>query len=129
MKLFTKEQFEKLIENGRNRDNDHMPVVKLFLPGTGCTWLINEIDPEEHDLAFGLCDLGMGFPELGYVSIEEITSVKHPVFGLGVERDLHFEAKSSMSVYAAAARTHEYIVDDDRSLEQHSHKKKSGPKP
>jgi hypothetical protein len=28
-----------------------------------CTWLLTELDPE-HELAFGLCDLGMGLPRL-----------------------------------------------------------------
>jgi hypothetical protein len=126
MKLFTKVQYNSLINNGsdNNRGKDHKPVVKLFMPGTGCTWLLTELDPEEPDIAFGLCDLGMGFPELGYVSIPEITSVKHPVFGTGIERDLFFDGRYPISVYADAARTHQCIVEDDKSLQQHSQKKK-----
>jgi hypothetical protein len=42
-------------------------------------------------LAFGLCDLGMGCPELGYVSVMELQSVRGKL-GLPVERDRHFEA-------------------------------------
>ena len=120
MKLFTKTQYNSLINNGseNNRGKDHKPVVKLFLPGTGCTWLLTELDPEEPDLAFGLCDLGMGFPELGYVSIEEITSVKSRL-GLGVERDIYFDPPYPISVYADAARAHEGVVEDDKSLQQH----------
>jgi hypothetical protein len=41
---------------------------------------------------FGLCDLGMGFPELGYVSLNEMKAVRLP-FGLGIERDLHWTPK------------------------------------
>ena len=129
-RLFTIAQYEQLISNGstENRDQDHIPVAKLFLPGTGCTWLLTEIDPEEPDLAFGLCDLGMGFPELGYVSLEEITSVKTR-FGLSVERDLHFVAKHPISVYADAARYHSQIVENETLLEPHVPKEDVGPKP
>lgn len=48
-------------------------------------------DPECPDIAFGLCDLGMGFPELGSVSISEIQSVRGNL-GLPIERDKYFEA-------------------------------------
>lgn len=117
MNLFTKSQFEQLLDNGRNRDQDHDPVVKLFTPDANCTWLISEIDPEEPDIAFGLCDLGFGFPELGNVSIAELRSVRGTL-GLPVERDLSFTAKYPMSVYAEAARQSEGITADSRSLEQ-----------
>ena len=39
---------------------------------------------------FGLCDLG--FPELGYVSLNELQGVRGPL-GLGIERDLHWTTK------------------------------------
>lgn len=117
MKLFTKEQFEKLLANGVNRDQDHDPVVKLFTPDGAATWLINEIDPDERDLAFGLCDLGMGCPELGYVSIPELFSLRGKL-GLAVERDRHFTATHPISVYARAARIAGCIVEDEKSLAQ-----------
>ena len=94
---------------------DHYPVVKLFTPDAGCTWLISELDPEEPDIAFGLCDLGMGYPELGYVSLAELASVRGPM-GLPVERDLHFTATHPLSVYAHAARTAEAITEDEQAL-------------
>lgn len=117
MKLFTKQQEQKLLENGSPEQSglDHIPVVKLFLPGSGCTWLLTELDPECPDIAFGLCDLGMGFPELGNVSLSEITSVKNK-FGLSVERDLYFEAKYPISVYARAARVYSSIVESPSVL-------------
>jgi Protein of unknown function (DUF2958) len=39
---------------------DFPPVVKLFTLDGGATWLITEINSDEPDIAFGLCDLGMG---------------------------------------------------------------------
>jgi hypothetical protein len=88
---------------------DPMPVVKLFTPDAGATWLLTEIDPDDHDHAFGLCDLGLGFPELGWVSLAEIAAVRGRL-GLPVERDLHFQARKRLSVYAREARSAGRIV-------------------
>jgi hypothetical protein len=102
----------RLLENGRknaeriNDDSytiDFHPVVKLFTPDAGFTWLLTEIDPDHHEIAFGLCDLGMGYPELGCVSLAEIADLRGKL-GLPVERDLHFEGEKSLSAYADEAR-------------------------
>lgn len=117
MKLLLKSQHERLLKNGRIRqafaeegkvEADFFPIVKLFTPDAQCTWLLTEIDPDNTDIAFGLCDLGMGSPELGSVSLSEITSVSGPL-GLPVERDMHFTAKKTLSAYAEEARKHGYI--------------------
>ncbi|SUO90249.1 DUF2958 domain-containing protein [Suttonella indologenes] len=50
---------------------DLRPVVHLYLPGTRCQWLLTEIDTDL-DMAFGLCDLGIGSPKLGYMSLHEV---------------------------------------------------------
>jgi hypothetical protein len=72
------------------------PVVRLhyFNPvGTG-DWFIIEGEPvvegeKPYDyLFFGLCDLG--FPELGYVRLSELSEVKLWGGALGIERDLHW---------------------------------------
>ena len=42
---------------------------------------------------FGYCDLGLGSPEWGYVSLRELESVKLP-FGMGIERDIYFSPKT-----------------------------------
>jgi hypothetical protein len=121
LKIFTKKQKERLLKNGEQTIQDgignHVPVVKLFMPSGGQTWLLTELDPNDHDHAFGLCDLGFGEPELGYVSIEEITSTKGP-YGLHVERDRLFEGTHPIGVYARAARQHETIVEDPAILDQ-----------
>ena len=113
MKLITKAQRERLIRNGaanqgRETTQDFHPVVKLFTPDANCTWLLTELDPDEPDIAFGLCDLG--YPELGIVSISELERARGPM-GLRIERDLNFEAAHPLSVYAAAARSAGCIVD------------------
>jgi Protein of unknown function (DUF2958) len=61
------------------------------------------------DLAFGLCDLGLVCPELGYVSLTELRSVRGKL-GLPIECDLHFEADKPTSAYADEARSRGHIV-------------------
>src|SRR5436305_9880619 len=117
MKLLAADIRKKLLRNGHlhqqcdeagKEEPDFMPVVKLFTPDAGCTWLLTEIDPDDPDIAFGLCDLGMGFPELGSVSLLELESVRGQL-GLPVERDLHFTPAKTLSAYADEARQHEAI--------------------
>lgn len=115
MQLFTQQQYAQLLDNGHNPDKDHAPVVKLFTPDAGCTWLLSEIDPEDHNRAFGLCDLGLGFPEMGYVWLPEIKALRGR-FGLPVERDLSFESLYPLSVYARAARSASMIVTNNVAL-------------
>jgi hypothetical protein len=118
MTLLLDEHRERLLANGRfnfdrrnagEKEFNFMPVVKLFNPCGAATWLLSELDPEDHDIAFGLCDLGFGFPELGNVSIEELESVKGPL-GIGIERDLHFKADKTLVAYADEARVHQRIL-------------------
>lgn len=57
-----------------------------YFHSAGFEWFVTERDMEHEQLqAFGLAD--MGFPELGYISIQEIIDN-------GGELDLHFEPKS-----------------------------------
>jgi len=112
MKLLTKAQHEKMLKNGIRQTEDEnfdpQPVVKFFTPDGSATWLLTELDPEDNDIAFGLCDLGMGSPELGSVRISEITSARGPL-GLPIERDRHFTADKPLSAYAEQACTDQCI--------------------
>lgn len=104
MKLLTAAISAKLLKNGAASAAsvggiDHKPVVKFF-GGGACTWLISEMDANG-DTLFGLCDLGMGSPEMGSVSLRELTSIRFR-FG-GVERDLHFKANKTLVEYADEA--------------------------
>jgi hypothetical protein len=111
MKLITKEIERQLLKNGANPDQDHKPVLKLFDPSGSATWLINEMDPNDPDMLFGLCDMGAGYPELGYVSLSQLQQIRGR-FGLGIERDRHFSPKAPMSVYVSKARENGQIVEN-----------------
>lgn len=96
---------------------DHPPVVKLFTPDAACTWLLSELDPDDPDRAFGLCDLGVGFPELGWVDLRELSALRGKL-GLPVERDRHFTAAYPMSVYVRAAERARHITEQHEALEE-----------
>jgi hypothetical protein len=108
----------RLLANGAaERQTDYVPVVKYFDPTGAATWLITEMMPDEPDILFGLCDLGMGCPELGYVSLAELQSVKGRL-GLGIERDLYFAPRFPLSVYAEAAQSAGHITECEQRLAQ-----------
>ena len=107
--LLTVEDRVRLLVNALADERDHPPIVKLFTPDAGATWLISEVDPDDPDRLFGLCDLGLGFPELGYISLAELSAFKGPL-GLPVERDLHFVADKPLSTYVEEARAKGRIV-------------------
>ncbi len=117
MKLILQKDYEKLLANGRRQRKaqeqekslDFKPVVKLFTPDACATWLLTEIDPEDPTIAFGLCDLGAGYPELGYVSLEEISAVRG-FFGLPVEQDLYFVADKRLRAYVKQANKDGQII-------------------
>lgn len=101
--LLTAALRRQLLLNGHKSrsqpDFDPVPVVKLFTPDGSATWLLTELNPDNPDLAFGLCDLGLGSPELGYVSLSEIASIRGRL-GLPVERDRWFSSRTPLSVLA-----------------------------
>jgi hypothetical protein len=116
MTLFTKEQTEQLKANCQAQiirmdagepDVDVKPVVNLFTPDAQCTWLLTELGND--NIAFGLCDLGLGCPQIGFVCVSELVDLRGPL-GLPLERDEHFEAKKTLSAYADEARAHGRIV-------------------
>tara|TARA_R110000803_G_scaffold32522_1_gene71616 strand:+ start:107 stop:415 length:309 start_codon:yes stop_codon:yes gene_type:complete len=94
MKLLTKTIKEKMVKNHNDQDGtkDFKAVLKLFDPTGASTWYLSELNPDDN-IAFGLCDLGVGCPELGYVSLDELSTLKVKM-GLGIERDLYFTPKT-----------------------------------
>ena len=112
MILLTPELRERLLANGRERDADHIPVVKFFNPIGEGVWLATELD-EDGDTLFGLADLGE--PELGSFSLAEMIAVRLPL-GLGIERDILFEGLMPISVWAEAARRRGSIREAERVL-------------
>lgn len=105
--LLTAAHRQQLLANGRRtaqgEEINPPPVVKLFMPDGAGTWLLTELDPAEPTRAFGLCDAGLGSPELGYVCLLELAALRGHL-RLSVECDIHFHADRPLSAYAAEAQ-------------------------
>jgi hypothetical protein len=70
-------------------------IVRFFNPMGNQSWEIAEGSEQEDGdwLLFGLCDLGFGMAEWGYVTLNELQSVQAGL-GLGIERDICVGAES-----------------------------------
>ena len=95
MKLAPKE-IEAILPLPYSQENvpDPVAVVKFFDPCGRYTLYVLEgrREPDGDLLLFGFCvsPLGPDYDELGYVSLQELESVRGPL-GLGIERDLYFK--------------------------------------
>jgi hypothetical protein len=114
MALITDEQRRQLLTNGKaaagGKRGDLHPVVKLFTPDAHATWLLTELDPEDGDTDYGLCDVGLGAPELTHVKLSNLNAIRGPN-KLPVQRDLHFKPTRRLSEYAARAAADGSIND------------------
>ena len=91
MILLTGTQRDRLLANGRQRDQDHIPVVEFFNPLGDDVWLATELDADGY-IVFVLPDLGS--PEqVGLIEIERRT--KRDVFP---DRDCHAVATIAATV-------------------------------
>ena len=95
MMLMTKEVIRRLppLYSHEHDLPEMVPVaVKFFTPDAQATWYITEGAQEIEEgewRFFGLCDLGLGTPELGYVMLSQLQAIRGK-FGLSVERDRHY---------------------------------------
>lgn len=91
----------QLVANGRNAvtdgNADPVPLVLLFAPDGDQRWLIAELDPEDPDLAYGICDLGIGLPETGHVRLSWIAALRGPL-GMPVERSASYAPSPSLTL-------------------------------
>jgi len=101
MKLLTKDLEKKLI-NAIPDCPTNKPWLKLFNPAGSQTWLLSEYNSERKEF-FGLCDLGLGCPELGYVTLNDLENIRLPL-GLKIERDMYWEPEHTLSEYAVIAK-------------------------
>lgn len=112
--LITEEQRAQLLANGRataeGGTHDPLPVMRLFTPDAHATWLLTELDPKDGDTAYGLCDVGIGMPELGRIRLSDLAGIVGPL-KRSIERDLYFVAQRTLSEYAQLARINGSIID------------------
>jgi hypothetical protein len=90
MKLITKAIIERSRKLGAQDVADPIVIAKFFNPTGAGTWFLISYD-DQQKVMFCYASLFNDYNnELGYKSIEELESFRGR-FGLGIERDLHFE--------------------------------------
>jgi len=112
--FITDDERTQLLANGQNRaatqDFDPLPVVKLFTPDAHATWLLAALDPADGDTAWGLCDVGIGMPELGTVRLSDLAAIVGPL-NRPVLRDQYFQPTRTLSEYTRLAQLNGSILD------------------
>ena len=113
MTFLTESQRSQMLANGvaRSRGDaiDPHPVVKLHTLDASAVWLLASLDADG-DHAYGLCDAGTGFPELGTVSLAALDGVRGPR-GMRIVADTQFKARQPLSAYVAEANRDGSISD------------------
>lgn len=113
MELLLPQHRKELLKNGRfnafRRERgeceiDFKPVVKLAVAGKPYMWLLSELDPDDRDRLYGVCDIGNGHPTLQYVSLFELGLID------GIARNDTFVAMKSIGAYAEEARIRQRII-------------------
>lgn len=102
--LISSELRAQLLANGarsaRHENHDPFPIVKLFTPDAKAVWLLTELDPDDPDLAYGICDLGLGAPKLDYLRLSELTALSNQL----IQCDIAFVADRPLSAYLRDAQ-------------------------
>lgn len=113
MSFLSDEQRAVMLAHGATRRRgeaiDPWPVLKLHTLDAGAVWLLTEL-ADDGDTAFGLCDSGMGHPELGSVRLSALAAVRGPQ-GQRIVADPYFRPRQSLSAYLADAQTDGSIND------------------
>lgn len=113
MSFLSDEQRAVMLAYGAARQHgealDPWPVLKLHTLDAGAVWLLTEL-AVDGDTAYGLCDAGVGQPELGFVRLSALAAVRGPQ-GQRIVADPYFRARQSLSAYQAEAQRDGSIND------------------
>ena len=93
---------------GTRGELDLVPVVLLTLPFSDCAWMLTEIDNDDPDIAFGMGDLGIGFPELGSVYLPELEQLK--LGPVRVVQDPHFHTERTLNWWTREAQSRQSLA-------------------
>jgi hypothetical protein len=113
MTFLADEQRDEMLANGaaraRGDDIDPYPVLKLYTPDSGASWVLTSLDADG-DTAYGLIDMGAGFTELGVVSLSMLAGIKGPR-GVPVAVEPNYKARKTLSAYVADAQRDGMVTD------------------
>ena len=99
MQLLTQALLKRFAEVGRQEEvRDPIVIAHFFNPAGAGDWYATEYYPEDQSF-FGFVSIFRNDnDEWGYFALSELESVKG-VFGLGIERDLHWQEKPFSEIY------------------------------
>jgi len=128
MFVFSQPEIRQLFRNSQpdQTGKDHTPVAKLFLPRTGCIWLVTEVDLDNPARTLALYDLRQGLIIYDYMDLGEITTIRN-IEGQRVMRDPYFTARYPISTYLNAAFALGYITEAEMTLRHYAAPKPQGP--
>ena len=108
MKMMTKEIEKRIPGMGETEEigKDARVHVKFFSPWTGWTWYGTEYDPVERRF-FGY--VKGDYPEYGYFSLDELSSVEAFPGVPAVERDKQWNSKTTIGDVVEAVERGEYL--------------------
>jgi len=108
MKMMTKEIEKRIPGMGETEEigKDARVHVKFFSPYTGWTWYATEYDPEERRF-YGY--VNGHFQEHGYFSLDELSSVNVFPDLPAVERDKHWNSKTTIGQVVEAVERGDYL--------------------
>lgn len=112
MKLITAAIEKKLIAHPMHSQDDKgmdAEILVKFFGGAACTWLVTEAEKLENGdwLFYGYVTMGYEW-EWGEFLLSDLTSVKFPPFGLGIERDMYLKPGITVRQYMK-----EYLYEED----------------
>jgi hypothetical protein len=87
------------------------PLVKIYMTQPRRVWLLTDIDPVFPHLAFGVCDLGTGLPNVGSFRMDAFMLCRDAL-GLPIYRDPDFKATMTLREYAIDASLRGRLDDD-----------------
>lgn len=100
-KWYSPDEIAELIANGRRalagEDIDPVPPALLFAPDGKARWMITELHPDFGDMGYGLCDLGIGLPEMGEVDLAQLDG-PNGAFMMAAERDGRYRPSPDLPV-------------------------------
>ncbi len=99
--LLPPEMRKQLQDNGLHDDHDPPPVARLYTPYGKWSWLLALQDPEDPDKILCLADMGIGQPELGYISLSLLAD--YDIRGIPIQLDRSATFNKPLSSYANRA--------------------------
>ncbi|MEZ5017267.1 MAG: DUF2958 domain-containing protein [Flavipsychrobacter sp.] len=130
MELFTPDQYEQLIFNGKSGQAhlDVIPVAYIVCPKHNYSWLVTELYEHDPNLAFGLSQFSkintrarnLPTPKFGLFSLNDIDNLVNS--GGQILNNLGFTTGDKISVFKSIADELGFLVANEEGFSTHFRK-------